>query len=256
MPPESLCGYSSKRRSGEGMRTRLSISIACSLACCLVTGRWRRITSTIWSPTVKAGLSDVIGSWKIIEIWLPRRSRISAGLSFRRSMPSNRISPEAIRPGGRGINPMIESAVTLLPQPDSPTMPSVRPGLSEKLTPSTARNSPLSVSKYVARFLTSRSERAVAAPAPGPMIGFRAGWLKIATSAASRLQCLLHPIYLGVDDRPVENARRIVARWQEAVEHQVPPASLLIEATELDERLRMVVDPDVEPRIFFAGVDL
>ena len=27
------------------------------------------------------------------------------------------------------------SAVTLLPQPDSPTMPSVRPGASEKLTP-------------------------------------------------------------------------------------------------------------------------
>jgi hypothetical protein len=39
---------------------------------------------------------------------------------------------------------MIESEVTLLPQPLSPTMPSVRPRSSEKLTPSTARNSPSS----------------------------------------------------------------------------------------------------------------
>ena len=30
---------------------------------------------------------------------------------------------------------MMASAVTLLPQPDSPTMPSVRPAASEKLTP-------------------------------------------------------------------------------------------------------------------------
>ena len=35
-------------------------------------------TSTIWSPTVNAGLSEVIGSWKIIEMRLPRSSRISA----------------------------------------------------------------------------------------------------------------------------------------------------------------------------------
>ena len=33
-----------------------------------------------------------------------------------------------MRPGGLGTRPMIDSAVTLLPQPDSPTMASVRPG--------------------------------------------------------------------------------------------------------------------------------
>ena len=37
-----------------------------------------------------------------------------------------------------GSSRMMDSAVTLLPQPDSPTMPSVRPGPSEKLTPATA----------------------------------------------------------------------------------------------------------------------
>ncbi len=37
---------------------------------------------------------------------------------------------------------MIESAVTLLPEPDSPTMPSASPAASAKLTPSTARTMP------------------------------------------------------------------------------------------------------------------
>ena len=34
--------------------------------------------SAIWSPQVKTGLSEVIGSWKIIEIALPRMSLISS----------------------------------------------------------------------------------------------------------------------------------------------------------------------------------
>ena len=37
---------------------------------------------------------------------------------------------------------MIDSEVTLLPQPDSPTSPSVSPARTEKLTPSTARTTP------------------------------------------------------------------------------------------------------------------
>ena len=52
---------------------------------------------------------------------------------------------------------MIESAVTDLPQPDSPTMPSVLPRSTAKLTPSTARTSPDRVPKYVRRSSTSSS---------------------------------------------------------------------------------------------------
>ena len=37
---------------------------------------------------------------------------------------------------------MIDSAVTLLPQPDSPTSPSVSPARTAKLTPSTALTMP------------------------------------------------------------------------------------------------------------------
>ena len=42
---------------------------------------------------------------------------------------------------------MTEDAVTLLPQPDSPTSPTVWPGLTEIETPSTARTIPSNVKK-------------------------------------------------------------------------------------------------------------
>ena len=52
---------------------------------------------------------------------------------------------------------MIESAVTDLPEPDSPTTPSVAPGRSSRSTPSTARISPASVMNEVRRFSTFSS---------------------------------------------------------------------------------------------------
>ena len=42
-------------------------------------------TSAIWSPMVNAGLSEVIGSWKIIAMRSPRSSRIAPAASFSRS---------------------------------------------------------------------------------------------------------------------------------------------------------------------------
>ena len=42
---------------------------------------------------------------------------------------------------------MIDRAVTVLPEPDSPTMPSVWPCSSVKLTPSTALTTPAWVKK-------------------------------------------------------------------------------------------------------------
>ena len=46
-------------------------------------------------------------------------------------------------------------AVTLLPEPDSPTIPSTSPRASSKLTPSTARTIPSSVANWTFRSLTS-----------------------------------------------------------------------------------------------------
>ena len=48
----------------------------------------------------------------------------------------------------------IDCAVTLLPQPLSPTMPSVFPGNTSKVAPSTALVVPSSWKKRVQRFLT------------------------------------------------------------------------------------------------------
>ena len=52
-------------------------------------------------------------------------SRVS--LSSSRLVPSKRIAPPTIRPGGSATRRRMDSAVTLLPQPDSPTTPSVSP---------------------------------------------------------------------------------------------------------------------------------
>ena len=46
------------------------------------------------------------------------------------SSPLKKISPATILPGGLGIRRMIDSPVMLLPQPDSPTTPSVSPGMT------------------------------------------------------------------------------------------------------------------------------
>ena len=54
-----------------------------------------------------------------------------------------------------GLRPMIVRQVTLLPQPDSPTIPRVWPFSTEKLTPSTALTMPSSVRKCVLRSRTS-----------------------------------------------------------------------------------------------------
>ena len=124
------------------MPTRLNISRARSLAAAALTCRCSLTASTIWLPIVNTGLSDVIGSWKIIEISLPRSSRRSSSPSSTRSRPPKRIRlPGSILPGG-SMSRMIESAVTLFPEPDSPTTPSVRPALTSRSTPSTARTSP------------------------------------------------------------------------------------------------------------------
>src|SRR3984893_8490018 len=66
-----------------------------------------------------------------------------------RSRPCQRISPPTICPGGIAISLSTESAVTVLPHPDSPTTPRVSPLSMVRSTPSTARTMPSSVAKCV-----------------------------------------------------------------------------------------------------------
>jgi hypothetical protein len=64
---------------------------------------------------------------KIIDIRFPRMPRILSSSSASRSVPSSVTEPPTILPGGSGTSRMIDSADTLLPQPDSPTIASVSP---------------------------------------------------------------------------------------------------------------------------------
>src|SRR6266496_2259349 len=93
----------------------------------------------------------------------PRIERISRllALSLTKSTcdPSARvrtICPSTIRPG-RSTMRRIDCAVTLFPQPLSPTMPSVFPGKTSNEAPSTALVVPSSWKKLVLRFRTERS---------------------------------------------------------------------------------------------------
>ena len=99
--------------------------------------------------------SDVIGSWKIIAIPFPRTSRSRCAETFSRSSPRKSTSP--LDRASRGsFSPITVRQVTLLPEPDSPTMPSTWPGSTVKLTPSTAFTIPSSVTNSVRRSRTSR----------------------------------------------------------------------------------------------------
>ena len=106
----------------------------------------------ICSPQVKTGFSEVIGSWKIIEISLPRIARISRSDSLEQvaALEHDRAADDPA--GGWGTSRRIESAVTLLPLPDSPTTASVWPACTSNETPSTARTTPASPKKCVWRF--------------------------------------------------------------------------------------------------------
>ena len=67
---------------------------------------------------VITGLSEVIGSWKIIEISLPRMSRMAASSRPSEVDAVERTEPPTMRPGGSATRRIRESAVTLLPQPE------------------------------------------------------------------------------------------------------------------------------------------
>jgi hypothetical protein len=84
------------------------------------------------SRTIRRGLSEEIGSWKIICTCV-RAARRSARDSAVRSVPSNTTEPLV-----GGVICMIARPVVDLPQPDSPTIPSVSPRSTSKLMPATA----------------------------------------------------------------------------------------------------------------------
>ena len=79
-PPDICDGNLSMRRSGSGMPTSASSAMERLRAASPRSPMCRRSTSSSWKPTVNTGFSDVIGSWKIIEMSAPRNARSSRGL--------------------------------------------------------------------------------------------------------------------------------------------------------------------------------
>ena len=95
--------------------------------------------SPMIAPTVMRGLSEANGSWKMI--CMSRRSERRALLIERHAhpRPANHNSPELGSISRRMQRPVVD-----LPQPDSPTTPSVSPFSTSKLTWSTAWTLPTS----------------------------------------------------------------------------------------------------------------
>src|ERR1700722_14399308 len=106
---------------------------------------------------VNAGLSEVIGSWKIIDIRWPRISASSRSVSLKRSRASNIAFPATIFAGGLGNKPINAGDLTLLPQPDSPTMHSVSLAFTQNETSSTRFGTCAARENFSEKPLTSRT---------------------------------------------------------------------------------------------------
>ena len=136
------------------MPTRSNNSTARSLAGLRLSFRWTLAPSAIWSPTDMTGLSDVIGSWKTIDIAEPRRrSSCFSGMPSS-SRPRWEIDPLTLASGGS--RPIAASTLTDFPEPDSPAIASTSPSYTSQLTPRTACTTPSSVTKSTFRSRTDK----------------------------------------------------------------------------------------------------
>src|SRR5690606_29239031 len=118
----------------------------------------------------------------------PRRSRSSFPDMVSSCSPANVALPSTLLPRA-GSSPMIARDVTDLPQPDSPTSPTVWPAATSKLTPSTARNCLRPLPKVTVRSRTDRSGVPLESVAGAGVV---AGWVVMASSSATGLgvECL------------------------------------------------------------------
>ncbi len=98
--------------------------------------------SEICRPTRITGLREVIGFWNTIAMPSPRILASSRSDRPNSSMPSRTTLPVTVATSG--ANPMIDNADSVLPDPDSPMMPSRSPRSTANETSSTTRFPPIS----------------------------------------------------------------------------------------------------------------
>src|SRR5471032_431317 len=136
---------------------------------------------------LRIGLSEVAGFWKIIAIRRPRISASRLSDCARRSSPSNITRPATIRAGG-GASRSNVRLETVLPLPDSPTMPSVWPDATWKSTPSTARTTPSRVWKWTLSPSTASSGPIWPAFAGGAASGADTGIERIGEAIGQKVE--------------------------------------------------------------------
>ena len=155
-PPENSCGKRfiwSRRRP-----TRSNISATRSFFSRPDARPWIDSGSPTMSPAFSRGFRDENGSWKTICMVL-RNGRTRRDDKCVMSCPSNRILPSVGSCSLRIVLPTVD-----LPQPLSPTRPSVSPRPTSKETPSTALTWPVTrfrkppwIGKRFVSFSTLRS---------------------------------------------------------------------------------------------------
>ena len=128
MPPDISWGNCDTRVCGDAMRTDFSKATARCQALARLAPSCTRSGSPTWLPMENSGLSDAMGSCRIMAMRLPRTRRISASDLSSRFSPSNIIRPLTMRAAGGSRRRMVSASV-LLPEPDSPTIPRVLAGV-------------------------------------------------------------------------------------------------------------------------------
>ena len=157
MPPENSCGYCPARLSASGSPASASTWATRSLEL-LPASPLAFSVSLTWKPIFHTGFRLDIGSWGTMPMELPRSSTIRFSLAWVMSSPSKMIWPPVTLPLP-GSSPMADSAVVDLPEPDSPTMATVSPGITVRCALRTALTGPSGVVKVMARSLISSSGR-------------------------------------------------------------------------------------------------
>ncbi len=165
-PPDSSCAYCRRRSSGCGMPTSASSPSTRSSRPSRVARPCTSSGSATSSPTRRSGSSELSASCRTYPMCRPRSRRHSRRLSPRRSRPSKaRFSARtaAFSPA----SPSRVRAVTLLPDPDSPTRATHSPARTERLTSRTAWTTPWRVVKSTDSPAISTSGRPlIRAPPP------------------------------------------------------------------------------------------
>ena len=122
MPPENSWGYCLSLFSGSGIWASSKIFTVRSKASFLLNLWWIKILSITCLPMGIVGFKYVRGSWKIMDISFPLMCCISSS-EYSKIFLSSKIIWDfsCMRVFFPGRSFKIEWAVTLFPQPDSPT---------------------------------------------------------------------------------------------------------------------------------------